>query len=120
MKRLILLAAFAIATLAHQSAKAQVSISLNIGNRPYYAPDYYNYNAYYVPTRTVVYHERPVVYHRRPVVYQQRHVSYRPAYRSTRVYRTSYNRPSHHYTMKGKPHGYKSHGNGKGHGRGRH
>jgi hypothetical protein len=112
MKKLILVATFAIATLIHQSAKAQVSLSLHIGPQPYYAPSYYDYNSYYVPTRTVVYHQRPVVYH------QKRYVSYRPAYRSTRVYHTSYNKPSKYYYSKGKSHGFK--GNGRGHGRGRH
>lgn len=115
MKRLILLATFAFATLAYQTTKAQVSISLNIGTRPYYTPDYYSYNTYYAPSRTVVYHERPVVYH------HKKYVSYRPAYRSTRVYRSNYYRPSkHYYVSKGGKHAFKGYGKGKGHGRGRH
>lgn len=115
MKRLILLASIAIAAIVSQPAKAQVSINVNIGARPYYTPTYYN--GYYVPARTVVYGP-PAVYHR-PVVYHKRYVAHRSYYTPTRVYHSSYYRPApRHYTVKH----VKYHGNkhGNGHGRGRH
>ena len=65
MKKLLLIAAIGIASLAAMPAKAQVSLSINIGSQPqwgprgydhvdyYYLPDVDSY--YYVPTRQFVY-----------------------------------------------------------------
>jgi hypothetical protein len=116
MKKLILLASVAIAVIAYQPAKAQVSLSINIGSAPsYYEPDYYGYRTYYAPVRTVVYRQ-PVVYHR-PVVYHKRYVNYKTAYAPSRVYHTSYSRPvNRYYIVKGPKNN--GHGNrGRGHGR---
>ncbi|MDQ7948210.1 MAG: hypothetical protein REI78_01295 [Pedobacter sp.] len=118
MKKLILLALVAIASVSYQPAKAQLSVSINIGSRPHYVPAYYDSYYAYAPARRVVY-TRPVVYHRPVVVYQpKRYVSYR-SYSPSRVYHTSYRRPVYRsYSVKHV--NYNGHKFGKGHGRGRH
>lgn len=89
MKKLILLASIAISAIVYQPAKAQVSLNINIGARPYYTPVHYytapNYvyveqpryvqRSHYVPARRVVV-ARPVHY-ARPQVYSTKHTSYR-------------------------------------------
>lgn len=122
MKKLILLASVAMALLVYQPVKAQVSLNLSIGARPYYVPAY-DY-AYVAPARTVVYtrpviYNRPVVYRHHPVIYQKkRYVNYR-SYTPAQVYHTSYQRSAYrNYPVKHvNYHGRKF---GKGHGRGRH
>ncbi|MFA6277547.1 MAG: hypothetical protein WC622_12400 [Pedobacter sp.] len=112
MKKLILLAVLGIVAATYQPAKAQVSISLNIGT-----PTYYGYNSYYTPPREVVYVERShkyypkrsvVVYRAQPVVHRSHYRNYRPANRYYSVKQVNYK----HY--------YKSNGHSKSHGRGRH
>jgi hypothetical protein len=105
MKKLILVAMLAIAASIYQPAKAQVSINVNIGARPYYTPSYYTHTSYYAAPRYAYYPHRNVIVHR----------SYVP----TRYYRT-YSRPQSRYYVKS----YAKHGNGhfkfKGKGHGRH
>jgi hypothetical protein len=105
MKKLILLASIALAAAVYQPVKAQVSVNINIGARPYYEPRYYVAPpAYYVPAR---------VHHHRTVVVQ------RPVYVQPRMYRSHYAGPKYRYH----PVKY-HHKHGRGHhrenGRGRH
>ncbi|TKC10390.1 hypothetical protein FA048_09375 [Pedobacter polaris] len=114
MKKFILLAMLGIALAVYQPAKAQVSLSINIGSQPRY--ESYGYYTDY---------ERPVVHHTyyAPApryVYVDRHKKY---YKPTRVYRSSYSRPStRYYSVKQNnyKHYNKSFKHGKGHGKGRH
>lgn len=65
MKKLLLIAAIGFASLAAAPAKAQVSLSINIGSQPQWGPTGYNHvdyyylpeveSYYYVPTRQFVY-----------------------------------------------------------------
>jgi hypothetical protein len=99
MKKLIFVAVLAIAASIYQPAKAQVSINVNIGARPYYTPNYYAYTDY-VPVR----HYAP-----RTVIVS------RPVYAPTRYYYSS--RPvSKHYIKSYQKHG-KGHSKGRSHGR---
>lgn len=117
MKKLILLATLFTAVI-FQPAKAQVSINVNIGSTPYYQPVYYqthpNYvyvsqpryvnRTYYTPVRRVV--SSRTYYHAPPRVY-----------RTTKVYRSNYNRgPKHHFVK----HHHKGPKHFAKHGRGRH
>lgn len=95
MKKLILLAVFAIAATTYQPAKAQVSISLNIGPRPYYVPSYHSYTTYhYAPARKVYVQPRKVYYASR--TYHTSHVRHIP----TRIYHTSYRPAYRHIAIK--------------------
>lgn len=68
MKKFILLAALGIAAVSYQPAKAQVSLSINIGSQPQWGPRGYNHVDYYylpeiqsyyhVPTRKFIYLDR--------------------------------------------------------------
>jgi hypothetical protein len=65
MKRFILLAMLGLASIIATPAKAQVSVSINIGSQPQWGPRGYNYvdyyylpdveSYYYVPTRKFIY-----------------------------------------------------------------
>ena len=112
MKKLILVAVLGIVAATYQPAKAQVSISLNIGT-----PTYYGYNSYYTPPREVVYVERHhnyypkrnvVVYRPQPIVHRTYYNNYRPTRRYYSVKQVNYKQYN------------KFKGHTKGHGRGRH
>jgi hypothetical protein len=101
MKKLIFVAVLAIAASIYQPAKAQVSINVNIGARPYYQPNYYSYTSYEVPVRRY-YAPRTVVVHR-------------PVYAPARYY-YSPRAVNKHYVKSYQKHG-KGHFKGRGHGR---
>lgn len=106
MKRLILLAMLGIASSLAPTAKAQVSINVNIGSQPRWAPVYYEEVAYqpvvtryYTPVRT---HYRPAPVHYSSPRHYTRH-------RTNKVkYINHYNAPRHH-KYKGRGHGKKQH-----------
>ncbi|MFD0941132.1 hypothetical protein [Pedobacter boryungensis] len=112
MKKLIIVAVLGIAAATYQPAKAQVSISLNIGT-----PNYYGYNSYYTPPREVVYVERHHNYYPKRNV-----VVYRAQPQTRRTYYTNYRPANRYYSVKkvNYKHYNKPNGHSKGHGRGRH
>jgi hypothetical protein len=88
MKKITFLAAFIVALVSFNSAKAQVRahIGINIGQPAYYdRPVYYDRPAYYAPQRVVVVERRPVYgypgrnyYRRGPVMSRRGYYSQRP------------------------------------------
>ena len=127
MKKFILMALVAVAAAIYQPAKAQVSLSVNIGAQPRYG----FYNDYYA--RPVAYYSRPVV-HRTYYAPAPRVVYVKHHNKSNRRYYTpgrravsrTYNRPSTRYYnvkqvhYKNNKHAYKhGKGHGKGHDKGR-
>ncbi|RZL49317.1 MAG: hypothetical protein EOP00_07285 [Pedobacter sp.] len=119
MKKFIVMALVASAAAIFQPAKAQVSVSLNIGTQPRYVPagyysDYYAqpvvHRSYYAPAPRYVYVERN----------NWRKKSY---YKPARVSRSYYSRPATRYYSV-KQANYKNYNksfkHGKGHGKGRH
>ena len=123
MKKFILIAAVGLASALYQPAKAQVSLSINIGAQPQWGPRGYDYvdyyylpdinSYYYVPTRQFVYLERnrwvhrnylPSRYHSYNLYKARKVVINRPhPYLERRVYRTNYySRPTRH-SMFGRP-----------------
>ncbi|MBB2145101.1 hypothetical protein GM921_06385 [Pedobacter sp. LMG 31464] len=112
MKKFIILAVLGIAAATYQPAKAQVSVSLNIGT-----PTYYGYDSYYEPA-PVVYVER----HHRNYYPQRNVVVYRSQPSIRRSYYTNYRRENSYYSVKGGNYkNYnKSYKHGKGHGKGKH
>lgn len=121
MKKLILLALLITASI-FKPAKAQVSLSVNIGSRPYYQPVYYQSHPSYVYVTEPRYVERSYYAPARRVVVSKSYYNARPrVYRNTKVYRTNYYRsaPRHHVVKhhgKGPKH-FAHNGHGK---RGRH
>ena len=117
MRKIIFMVMFASAAAIYQPAKAQVSLSLNIGTPVVYEPVYYGYNSYYAPTRYVYSNRNHYVrnphsyYGKRVVVYKQPHIQHR-------IYRTNYSRPAvkhygnrnFHYKANKFNHGKSNHG----------
>ena len=119
MKKFIVMALVASAAAIFQPAKAQVSVSLNIGTQPRYLPAGYFLD----------YYERPVVVHRSyyaPAprnVYEERNKWRKKSYhKPARISRSYYSRPATRY-YNVKQVNYKNYNksfkNGKGHRKGR-
>ena len=122
MKKFILLAVLGIAAASYQPAKAQVSVSINIGSQPQWGPRGYDYVDYYylpevqsyyhVPTRRFVYLERNKWVHRKALpskyrrynLYQgQKIVINRPRpYLEHHVYESNYSRVDRRYEVRGR------------------
>lgn len=126
MKKLILLALVVSTTAIFSTARAQVSLNINIGAQPRYVPVGYTYESYYQPVVHRAYYTPP-----------RRHVVAKRFYATpprtalirgndwNRRNRTSYyNSPGKHYYKKGshhlKPKYHKGKGHNKGRGKGRH
>ncbi|KQC01155.1 hypothetical protein [Pedobacter sp. Hv1] len=144
MKKFILLAALGIAAASYQPAKAQVSVSINIGSQPQWGPRGYDYVDYYylpevqsyyhVPTRRFVYLDRNRWVHRKSLpnryrnydLYQGRKIVInRPRpYLEHHVYQTNYSRIDRRYEVRGRDKHYYSkrdkHDNRRGRDRDRH
>jgi hypothetical protein len=116
MRKFIVMALVASAAAIYQPAKAQVSLSVNIGTQPRYGyyTDYYPapivHRTYYAPATRYVYVDRS----------NYRHKKY---YRPTQTYRSYYIRPSvRYYDVKQGNYKHYNHfaKHGRGHGKGRH
>lgn len=126
MKKIILLA-LAVSTVAiFSTARAQVSLNINIGAQPRYIPVGYTYESYYEPVVRRTYYApapRHVVTKRyyRPAT-RHVYVKDRNWNRGNRVYQTSYYAKSSnkHYYKKSNHHLKPKYHKGKGHKRGRH
>ncbi len=123
MKKFILIAAVGLASAFYQPAKAQVSVSINIGAQPQWGPRGYDYvdyyylpeinSYYYVPTRQFVYLERNRWVHRPHLPNRYRNYNLYSArkvvinrphpYLERRVYTTSYSRPVVRNSAFGRP-----------------
>lgn len=116
MKKFILLAMLGISIASFQTAKAQVSFSLTVGQQPRYVPMGYTYVNYYEPVYVNRVHYAPL---KRYVPVRNHYVS-RPVVVRNRVYRSNYSRPvARHYVNRNyyrplKHHPVKSHGRGHG------
>lgn len=126
---------FAMLLFAFSNSHAQVSVNVNIGNPPVWAPEPIQERYYYLPEIKTYYDLNTAQYvyinngrwirtATLPVVYRNYDL-----YHGQRVVVTSYrgNRPYYHYKgakyIKKGPHGngnWKGHGHGNGHGHGKH
>ena len=118
MKKLILFALLITAAI-YQPAKAQVSLSINVGTRPYAQPIYYSDPQYvYVAQPRHVYRTHYVQPRRKVIVARPVYYSNHRVYETRRVYRNDYrNAPRYH---KVKHHGNGHHKHFAKHKRGRH
>jgi hypothetical protein len=83
MRKLLLIAALGIASLTAAPAKAQVSLSVNIGTQPQWGPSGYDHvdyyylpeveSYYYVPTRQFIYYSGNTWIHSRSLPSRYRH-----------------------------------------------
>ncbi|RZK51108.1 MAG: hypothetical protein EOO87_18490 [Pedobacter sp.] len=125
MKKFILLALVVSTTAIFSTARAQVSLNINIGAQPRYVPVAYTYESYYQPVVHRAYYAAP-----RPHVIAKRY--YAPARnvvyvkennwnnRNPRAYRASYGKSnSKHYYKKNVNHFKPKYHKGKGHNNGR-
>ena len=116
MKKLIILAMLITASI-FKPAKAQVSLSLNIGPQPYYQPVYYRTSPSYVYVEQPRYVSRSYYVPAKRYVASKAYYNARPrTFRNTRVYRTNYySAPKYKQQHKGSKH-FGKHG-GRKHGR---
>lgn len=130
MKKFILLALVVSTTAIFSTAKAQVSLNINIGSQPRYVPIRYTYENYYQPVVHRAYYAPPRrhVLAKRYYATPQRTVLIRGNdwnRRNAKVYRTSYysKHSNKHYYKKGnhhlKPKYHKGKGLNNGRGKGR-
>lgn len=122
MKKFILLVALGMAAASYQPAKAQVSLSINIGSQPQWGPRGYDYVDYYylpeihsyyhVPSRRFVYLERNKWVHRKSLPSRYRHYDLyqgrkivinkpRP-YLEHHIYQSNYSNVDRRYEVRGR------------------
>ena len=124
MKKFILLALVVSTTAIFSTARAQVSLNINIGAQPRYIPVGYTYETYYQPVVHRAYYAPP----RRHVVAKRYYAPSRTVLirgndwnrRNAKVYRSSYYKsPGKHYYKKSNHHLKPKYHKGKGHNKGR-
>lgn len=125
MKKFILLALVVSTTAIFSTARAQVSLNINIGAQPRYIPVGYTYETYYQPVVHRAYYAPP----RRHVVAKRYYAAPSRTVlirgndwnrRNAKVYRSSYYKsPGKHYYKKSNHHLKPKYHKGKGHNKGR-